>query len=459
VKAQGKKKLKDRYLVSLKKDKTKEPLMSQMTFMVNTPLESGKSADDDFVSFAVVKNDEFNRPGWFLRELKGKLYVEKNDNSGAFASSATFKVQDAKWKVCPGKTMCSGRGACVNVQQAKGTCQCGKAFTGKACEGSVLKVKIFASSGKFDFYGAKGPDKWSKLDPKWKVCRSGKRQSPVAFSKKLDLVPLVQNQFLSTHYKKSGFTIERKGKDILVKLDAKGQFVNAGGFVYDFSHFEFSAPGEHAVPAQENANCAAGTCAFDAEVRLVHTLRKEPPKKKTKKKKKAPKSSTFTLSESKGITKKATKVIKKATKVIKKNTKSQGALSNHKMLIIAIPFKIGVWPSKFLKKLLASMPERDKNKKGSGSINLMDELPQNPTYYRYLGSLTKPPCTEDVLWYVFAEPLECAAAQIQKFYTTNSKNARLVQKLNGRKVSSAFSMEQLMQMMEQQMADELQESP
>ena len=54
------------------------------------------------------------------------------------------------------------------------------------------------------------------------------------------------------------------------------------------------------------------------------------------------------------------------------------------------------------------------------------------TYYHYLGSLTTPPLTENVEWYVLDEPVELSADDITAFRMRYSHNARVVQQLNGR---------------------------
>ncbi|WP_217588556.1 carbonic anhydrase [Burkholderia sp. GbtcB21] len=53
-------------------------------------------------------------------------------------------------------------------------------------------------------------------------------------------------------------------------------------------------------------------------------------------------------------------------------------------------------------------------------------------YYHYLGSLTTPPLTENVEWYVLDEPVELSADDIAAFRMRYSHNARTVQPLNGR---------------------------
>ncbi|MFT5181995.1 MAG: carbonic anhydrase, partial [Alphaproteobacteria bacterium] len=48
-------------------------------------------------------------------------------------------------------------------------------------------------------------------------------------------------------------------------------------------------------------------------------------------------------------------------------------------------------------------------------INARDFLPHNANYYRYMGSLTTPPCSEGVNWFVMADPIEVSREQIEAF--------------------------------------------
>lgn len=59
-------------------------------------------------------------------------------------------------------------------------------------------------------------------------------------------------------------------------------------------------------------------------------------------------------------------------------------------------------------------------------------LPPDGRYHHYKGSLTTPPCSEGVRWFVLTEPISMSAAQIKKFEAAASPNARPVQPLNAR---------------------------
>jgi carbonic anhydrase len=61
-------------------------------------------------------------------------------------------------------------------------------------------------------------------------------------------------------------------------------------------------------------------------------------------------------------------------------------------------------------------------------------LPKDNTYYRFMGSLTTPPCSEGVNWFEMREPIEASYEQIQKFRSLFPMNARPLQPLNNRLV-------------------------
>ena len=84
--------------------------------------------------------------------------------------------------------------------------------------------------------------------------------------------------------------------------------------------------------------------------------------------------------------------------------------------------------------ILAHMPaEEGESQVISGTtVNAGDLLPDDQRYYRYNGSLTTPPCTEGVTWFVMAAPVELSTEQIAAFQSIYNNNYRPVQPLNER---------------------------
>jgi carbonic anhydrase len=68
------------------------------------------------------------------------------------------------------------------------------------------------------------------------------------------------------------------------------------------------------------------------------------------------------------------------------------------------------------------------------NIDPNELLPKNRGYYTYLGSLTTPPCTEIVTWYVLKSPTQLSAEQVETFKKYYSNNVRPVQPLDGRTI-------------------------
>lgn len=68
-------------------------------------------------------------------------------------------------------------------------------------------------------------------------------------------------------------------------------------------------------------------------------------------------------------------------------------------------------------------------------VELQDDLPQTGTVYRYLGSLTTPPLTEGVRWFVNQMPLNISATQLARYQALFPQpNNRQLQGLNQRSV-------------------------
>lgn len=67
-------------------------------------------------------------------------------------------------------------------------------------------------------------------------------------------------------------------------------------------------------------------------------------------------------------------------------------------------------------------------------IDLNQLLPANRGYYTFPGSLTTPPCSENVTWFVLKQPVTITDAELARFATLYSNDARPTQPLNGRVV-------------------------
>ena len=111
-----------------------------------------------------------------------------------------------------------------------------------------------------------------------------------------------------------------------------------------------------------------------------------------------------------------------------------------KLAIIAVLLDQGK-ENPLIKTLWSNLPQtKDKeNVVPDVKINPFGLLPQNKDYYTFKGSLTTPPCTEDVAWYVLKNPAEISADQVARFGRIYPANARPVQPLNDRDILGPVS--------------------
>jgi len=106
---------------------------------------------------------------------------------------------------------------------------------------------------------------------------------------------------------------------------------------------------------------------------------------------------------------------------------------NENIAVIAVMFEIGE-KNHELEKIWSYMPDGEGRKKFINNYADAGQLlPYSHDYYKFNGSLTTPPCSEGVSWFVMKSFLEASVKQIDKFVNImHHPNNRPVQPLNAR---------------------------
>lgn len=104
------------------------------------------------------------------------------------------------------------------------------------------------------------------------------------------------------------------------------------------------------------------------------------------------------------------------------------------LAVVAVLFNQGK-ENQFLKPIWDNLPLESGSKTSSSqTIFASNMLPDDKAYYHFSGSLTTPPCSENVNWNVLASVQEASSAQIEAFKSLFPKSVRPVQPLFGRVV-------------------------
>jgi len=108
-----------------------------------------------------------------------------------------------------------------------------------------------------------------------------------------------------------------------------------------------------------------------------------------------------------------------------------------KLAVIAVLLDTGS-ASELIDSLWKNIPQEKEKETvvANVTIDAAKLLPDNRDYYTFQGSLTTPPCSEGVRWFVLKSPLKIAAGQIAAFGKIYPLNARPVQPLNGRTIQA-----------------------
>lgn len=107
-----------------------------------------------------------------------------------------------------------------------------------------------------------------------------------------------------------------------------------------------------------------------------------------------------------------------------------------KLAVVAVLFTEADGLNPTIEKLWHALPaEKSVETVPEGvSVNAGDLLPAERGYFTFSGSLTTPPCTEGVTWFVLKTPVPLSTEEIATFAHRYPHNARPVQPVHGRAI-------------------------
>lgn len=113
------------------------------------------------------------------------------------------------------------------------------------------------------------------------------------------------------------------------------------------------------------------------------------------------------------------------------------AAKDGSLAVVAVMFSEGE-ENKILSKIWEKFPLKLNHNETLelSADDIKNILPANKDYYKFMGSLTTPPCTENVKWNVFKTSMTISKEQVKQFFDTfGHTNNRPIQATNNRKIS------------------------
>jgi carbonic anhydrase len=112
--------------------------------------------------------------------------------------------------------------------------------------------------------------------------------------------------------------------------------------------------------------------------------------------------------------------------------------ADEKLAVVSILFEEGEELNENFELIIANLPDKKGDSKhlADERIALQPHVEKISGVYHYVGSLTTPPCSEDVQWIVVKEPVLLTKAEIEAFASRIGPNNRPVQALHDRTIGS-----------------------
>ena len=180
-------------------------------------------------------------------------------------------------------------------------------------------------------------------------------------------------QPIEFHYIAGSVTLVNTGHTVEVQVKP-GSYIVAGGMRYDLVQFHFHHPGEAAVKGK----------LTDMEAHLVHKS------------------------------------------------------ADGKLAVVAVRLRENIdAPNAVLAALWPHLPKTaGASEKVTEMVNAGGLLPRDRGYWTYEGSLTAPPCTEGVRWFVLEDELTLSRDQLRAFAALYKMNTREAQDAHGRRIEA-----------------------
>jgi carbonic anhydrase len=220
----------------------------------------------------------------------------------------------------------------------------------------------------WDYSTARGPDHWGELSPEYVLARVGGSQSPVDIDTANIIGADLPPLVIEPHAQPLHLLNNGHTVEAICPRAASLQF---GALRYELLQFHFHAPSEHTIDGEH----------AEVELHFVHS-------------------------------------------------DGEGHLA-----VVAVLFFEGAVEHPEVAELLTresvSHPG-DEIFDAATALDVRDFLPDSLDYYTYDGSLTTPPATEGVRWFVLKQPLHMSRAQIEAIDRVYYSNNRPTQPLNAR---------------------------
>ena len=237
----------------------------------------------------------------------------------------------------------------------------------------LVSTNLFAENAEWAYAdGAMSPEKWGSLSPSYKLCDNGKNQSPINIDSKKNLD--IQTRGIKFNYGLiSPKSIKNNGKLIQVFIDASNDQaanIKVDGLQFKLTRLDIHIPSEHTVDNKH----------YPMEIQFIHKS------------------------------------------------------ANNELAIVSRMVVPGR-PDRTLRRFVEFLPMKAGESKPlpENALRNIELKKKFANYYRYSGSLTSPPCTEGVHWFIMKQPLTISKKQYEQFkIAIKQDNNRPLQDLNAR---------------------------